>query len=537
MIERGIAFGKHAILSDVSACSTNNPLYYERAEANYERAIQLYSEALLVESDPATHDLLRPKIDEYRQRCSIMNQWLEEYRRQQERERRMRDNSTVQTVFPYVETKTAELSHEPLPAYLRPPENGHSPGNSADLLHTSPPQRPQQQRVYPSPSPSQAHPPFPASSPEQIPDATPESLEKTELPPPALLTPVRSARGTGATKPSPKAEIEKLEVDIDSLLLADAPPKAGWDDVAGLLGAKDVLQEATTLPYELPQLFENGRQRWKSVILYGPPGCGKRMLAEAAAAAYEAELLAPRVQDVLELMSGSGSAGVRALFANAKKRGRAVLYLSELEEMLSVSREGGNSTTFRQARAQLLEELLRLRKQKDEGLLFVGASRTPWELDDALLSRVERRVYVGLPDAAARAQILEVGLRGVAHDITLQEIEDIASECEGYTPSDLGMLVRDAAMEPVRVVRTAGWFKKVSVMEESKKVAKKMPCERDATDAVEMRFTEIDKSEIQAPPVKCLDFDLAMTSTKPSVSREMIGRYVEFTEKKGQDGS
>lgn len=531
LIQRGITFGNHAIECDHSACSTNDPSYYERAEANYEKAIEMYSEALRVGPDPATHDLLRTKITTYGQRCTIMRQWLEQYRRQQERETLVRNNSTVQRVFPYDRSNTAE-SQESLPPYLRAPSNGIS----QRISNISPPQQSRQRPLYRSPSPTQSPSRFPDLSPGHIPDSTPESLENTELPPP-MLTPGRSIRGTGATNHSPQPEVEKLAVDIDSLLLSDAPPRARWDDVAGLSGAKDVLREATTLPNELPQLFGEGQQRWKSVLLYGPPGCGKRVLAEAAAAAYEAELLAPRVQDVLELMGGSGSAGVRALFANAMKRGRAVLYLSELEEVLSVSRGGGSSTMFRQARAQLLDELLALRKQKGDGLVFIGASRTPWELDDALLSRVERRVYVGLPDAAARSQILEVGLRGVAHDITLQEIEDIALECEGYSPCDLGILLRDAAMEPVRVVRSAGWFKKVSIMVGSKKVPKKTPCERDATDAVEMKFTEIDLSEIQAPPVKCLDFDLAMTSTKPSVSRGMIGKYLEFTEKKGQDGS
>lgn len=472
LIREGINVADQAMADDRSALKTNIPENYEQAETKYQKAIERFSQALPVVTDPKTRELLGIKIKDYGDRCAVLKQWLQDYRR-----------SSPSPSIPGDPTQTSTENVQP--PYLRP--ISYSVGN--DNLSVLAPWQPQPQEP---------------------------------------ITPKKSL----------KSDIEKLTAEIDSILISDSgPPKARWDDLAGLSVAKDVLREATTIPDELRTLFGKNRQRWKSILLYGPPGCGKRVLAEAAAAAYNAPLLAPRVQDLLELMDTSGSAGVRTLFATAKKRGRAVLYIAELEEALGISLGGGNSMKFRQARAQLLDELLALRKDTGKGLLFVGATRIPWELDDALLSRVERRVYVGLPDAAARSQILLEGMRGVAHDITLQEIEDIATECEGYSPSDLRMLVRDAAMEPVRVVKNAGYFKKVSVVEGIKKVTKRTPCDRDATDAVEMRFTQVDQSEIQPPLVKCLDFDLAMTSTKPSVARETIERYVSFTEKKGQDGS
>lgn len=507
-------FQKHAIECDKSACSTNDPTYYERAQANYEKAIEFFNKSLDLEQDHQCVQLLRHQIAKNTERCSVMRSWIREYRTQQERETIARKASRLPIVFPY-----------------------DPPGDISDdesLL---------EEDILP-PTPI-----TPVSLPSRTPRATPE-------PPHAMLEPSRepskfpleSSETQGQTpeqqhtvpKPSPRSDIDALTAEIVSLLTSNSDrPKAHWDSVAGLSLAKEVLQEATTLPHELPFLFGRDRQRWKSILLYGPPGCGKRVLAEAAAAAYDAPFLAPRVQDLLDLMGTSGAAGVRALFARAKSRGRAVLYISELEEVLGISLGGSNSMKFRQARAQLLDELLALRKDKDDddGLLFVGATRIPWELDDALLSRVERRVYVGLPDVSARGQILEVGLRDVAHDITLQEIEYLAKDCEGYTPCDLVTLVRDAVMEPVRMIRNAEYFKKVTVEKGGRKITKRMPCDRDATGAIEVRFNGLNPNEIQAPMVKCLHFDLAMTSTKPSVSRDMIAKYLSFTEKKGLDGS
>ncbi|CDF36025.1 unnamed protein product [Chondrus crispus] len=530
LIQKGMTYSKFAVESDENACSTNNPAMYERAEANYQKAIELYREALSLEHDQTFIPLLHARINDYIARCHVMKHWLATYHARQEQERLARKRSLVRRVLPY---NPSLASRGSIPSDLLPDNPDDDPDRSLEELDIGGPQ----------PNPAYLSSPEPANNSSTNNSSTYNTAAKNS----AATTPsannsANTSSANVSADPPPALDLpppaDKLAAQVDALLSSGKrAPSASWDDVAGLSIAKDVLREATTLPHHLPTFFTGRRQRWRSVLLYGPPACGKRVLADAAAAAYDAALFMPPMQEVLELMATAGAAGVRMLFDTVKRKPRAVLYISEFEEALGVTLTGANSIKFRQARAQLLDELMALRKAGDDGVLFIAASRVPWQLDDALLSRIDRRVYIGLPDAASRAHILEVGLRTVEHDITLQEIENIANECDGYSPSDLAMLVRDAAMEPVRVVTNATHFKKVTVKEGRKKSTKHTPCPRDATGAVQTAFKKLDENDILPPAVKCLDFDLAMTSTKPSVARDMIERYRTFTENKGQDGS
>lgn len=257
---------------------------------------------------------------------------------------------------------------------------------------------------------------------------------------------------------------------------------------------------------ELKHLLGGERPPWRTILLYGPTGVGKRALAEAAA--KEGGLR------FVEIWGGDLKDGVAEAMEAVKGMGEVLVYVDEAERIANSLRE----------------------YEAMEDVLWVFASRVPWKLGEAFLRRVERRVHLGLPGRAARTQLLETLLRNVSHDITFQEMECIARECEGLSGADLEMLVRDAAMEPLRTVREATWFRPVKVRVRMVEKTLQAPCGRNDDGARELKLGQIKAENVHVPAVNCLDFDLAMVSTKPSVSMETAARHIKFTKATGING-
>lgn len=343
-----------------------------------------------------------------------------------------------------------------------------------------------------------------------------------------------AATGKKKEKKNEENEEEKLQSQLDSAVLTEKPD-VKWDDVAGLEGAKDALKEAVILPQKFPQMFVGKRKPWKGILLYGPPGTGKSYLAKAVATEADAKFFSVSSSDLVSKWQGESEKLVKELFSMARKSGKAIIFIDEIDALVS-SRNDNESESSRRIKTEFLVQMDGVGKST-EGVLLLGATNIPWGLDDALLRRMERRVYIPLPEEHARTAMFKIHLGNTPHSLIDQDFEALGKSTEGYSGADIGILVRDAIMQPVRTLQNAEFFKWVMVEVEGQGMVKMLtPCSPGDKEGQEMSLMSVKPEELHVPVVCRHDFDLALASTKPSVGRDNIEKHIKFTAEKGQSG-
>jgi transitional endoplasmic reticulum ATPase len=227
-------------------------------------------------------------------------------------------------------------------------------------------------------------------------------------------------------------------------------PEVHWSDIGGLEDVKQQLREAVEWPLKYPDTFKRlGIDPPKGVLLYGPPGCGKTLLAKAVATESEANFIAVKGPEVLSKWVGESERAIREIFSKARQAAPCVVFFDEIDSIVPRRGYRYDSGVTDRIVNQLLTEMDGL--EKLEGVVVIGATNRPDILDPALLrpGRFDRLVYVPPPDRAARLEILKVHTRRMplAEDV---DLERIAETTEGYTGADLAALCREAAILALR---------------------------------------------------------------------------------------
>eukprot|EP00178_Gracilaria_changii_P025303 TRINITY_DN78043_c0_g1_i1.p1 TRINITY_DN78043_c0_g1~~TRINITY_DN78043_c0_g1_i1.p1 ORF type:complete len:486 (-),score=105.97 TRINITY_DN78043_c0_g1_i1:471-1826(-) len=311
-------------------------------------------------------------------------------------------------------------------------------------------------------------------------------------------------------------------------------PNVKWDDVAGLEGAKDALREAVILPQMFPQMFTGKRRPWKGILLYGPPGTGKSYLAKAVATEADATFFSVSSSDLVSKWQGESEKLVKQLFSMARDSGKAIIFIDEIDALVS-SRNDNESESSRRIKTEFLVQMDGVGNSTD-GVLLLAATNIPWALDEAMLRRMERRIYIPLPDARARAKMFKLHLGNTPHNLEQSDFMDLAQQSDGYSGSDIAILCRDALMQPVRTLQNASFFKKVTVNEKGQSKTKYTPCSPGDPEKIEMSLMKVKAEELLIPPVRRYDFEKALSSTKPSVGKDNLAKHDKFTKEKGQSG-
>ncbi|KAJ1457619.1 P-loop containing nucleoside triphosphate hydrolase protein [Pelagophyceae sp. CCMP2097] len=221
-----------------------------------------------------------------------------------------------------------------------------------------------------------------------------------------------------------------------------------FDSIGGLDQAKAALREAITFPLKYPELYAEGVAAGavKGVLLFGPPGTGKTLLAKAVATEGGAAFLAVDASTIEDKWLGESEKNAKAVFALARRLAPCVIFIDEIDSLLA-SRESGDDTahgTLTSVKTTLMQEWDGLRTS-GERVVVIGSTNRPFDLDEAVLRRMPRRILVDLPDAATREAILGVALRGnrLAPDVNLTAV---AQKLGGYSGSDVYEICREAAM-------------------------------------------------------------------------------------------
>ncbi|KAK4441764.1 ATPase family AAA domain-containing protein 1 [Sesamum alatum] len=247
------------------------------------------------------------------------------------------------------------------------------------------------------------------------------------------------------------------ENEFEKKLLAEVIPPGDigvtFDDIGALENVKETLKELVMLPLQRPELFSKGQltKPCKGILLFGPPGTGKTMLAKAVATEAGANFINISMSSITSKWFGEGEKYVKAVFTLASKIAPSVVFVDEVDSMLGRRENPGEHEAMRKMKNEFMVNWDGLRTKDKERVLVLAATNRPFDLDEAVIRRLPRRLMVNLPDARNREKILKVILakEELAPSV---DLEAIASLTEGYSGSDLKNLCVTAAHCPIREI-------------------------------------------------------------------------------------
>ncbi len=234
-------------------------------------------------------------------------------------------------------------------------------------------------------------------------------------------------------------------------------PDVQWDEVGGLDHVKRALTEAVELPLKKPELFEKaGIREPAGVLLYGPPGCGKTLLAKAVATASEANFITVKGPEMFSKYVGESERAIREVFRKARTAAPAIIYFDELDAI--APRRGGEfgSQVYENIVNQILAEMDGIEERRR--IVILGATNRPDMIDEAMLrpGRFDSLIYVTPPDMPTRLQILKIHTRKMPLGTGVEDyLRQIADKSDGYSGADLENIAREAGMNAIRELSDA----------------------------------------------------------------------------------
>ncbi|XP_055904070.1 spastin isoform X1 [Eupeodes corollae] len=280
------------------------------------------------------------------------------------------------------------------------------------------------------------------------------STSGRNTPPQRSRTPIGcgpSNGGSGASTPMVSVKgVEPKLVQIIMDEIVEGGAKVEWSDIAGQEVAKQALQEMVILPSVRPELFTGLRAPAKGLLLFGPPGNGKTLLARAVATECSATFLNISAASLTSKYVGDGEKLVRALFAVAREMQPSIIFIDEVDSLLS-ERSSNEHEASRRLKTEFLVEFDGLPGNPEgDRIVVLAATNRPQELDEAALRRFTKRVYVSLPDSETRELLLKRLLEKQGSPLGTESLRRLSAMTEGYSGSDLTALAKDAALEPIR---------------------------------------------------------------------------------------
>lgn len=324
---------------------------------------------------------------------------------------------------------------------------------------------------------------------------------------------------------------KKLRGALSGAILTEKP-NVRWEDIAGLESAKEALKEAVILPVKFPHLFKGNRKPTSGILLYGPPGTGKSYLAKAVATEANSTFFSISSSDLVSKWMGESERLVKQLFAMARENKPSIIFIDEVDALMG-QRGEGESEASRRIKTELLVQMNGVGTDSD-GVLVLGATNIPWQLDSAIRRRFEKRIYIPLPDQGARTSMFEIDVGETPCSLTKEEFRKLGQLTDGYSGSDIAVAVKDALMEPIRKIQSATHFKNVS---SDPNCPRLVPCSPGDAGAMELNWVNIEADELQEPELTIKDFLKAIKTTRPTVNEQDLKKQQEFTRDFGQEGN
>jgi len=201
-------------------------------------------------------------------------------------------------------------------------------------------------------------------------------------------------------------ELKELAMTIQREIINENP-NVRFHDIVGLDEAKRLLKEAVLMPLKYPHFFQGILEPWKGILLFGPPGTGKTMLAKAVATECRTTFFNMSASTIVSKWRGDSEKLVRLLFEIARYHQPSTIFFDEIDSIMSSRTSTGEHEASRRMKTELLIQLDGLIKSSNERVFLLAASNLPWELDTALLRRLEKRILVPLPNKEAREDMIK----------------------------------------------------------------------------------------------------------------------------------
>jgi len=291
-------------------------------------------------------------------------------------------------------------------------------------------------------------------------------------------------------------------------------PNIGWADIGGLEGVKRELQELVQYPVEHPEKFlKFGMQPSKGVLFYGPPGCGKTMLAKAIANECQANFISVKGPELLTMWFGESESNVRDIFDKARAAAPCVLFFDELDS-IAKSRGGGSGGDGGGAADRVINQILTEMDGVGEkkNVFIIGATNRPDIIDGAIMrpGRLDQLIYIPLPDEPGRVGVLQAQLRKspIAEDVS---IDFMAKHMNGYSCADIQEVCQRACKLAIR-----------------ESITKDIQREKERTEAGGSAMDEDEEDLV--PEILKSHFEEAMSFARKSVSANDIRKYEMFAQ-------
>ncbi|MEM3527663.1 MAG: AAA family ATPase, partial [Candidatus Bathyarchaeia archaeon] len=270
----------------------------------------------------------------------------------------------------------------------------------------------------------------------------------------AMLSIFGSAVPLIATRTKPKGPVRITENTIVQVLSEPVPEKKGipivtYEDIGGLHEQIQRIREMVELPLRHPELFQRlGIDPPRGIFLYGPPGCGKTLLAKAVANESDANFYVISGPEIMSKFYGESEARLREIFQKAQETAPSIIFIDEMDA-IAPKREEVTGEVERRVVAQLLSLMDGMASR--ENVIVIGATNRPNAIDPALRrpGRFDREIEIGVPDKQGRFEMLQIHTRNmpIAKDVDFKRLSEIT---HGYTGADVAALCREAAMKSLR---------------------------------------------------------------------------------------
>ncbi|XP_044858923.1 fidgetin-like protein 1 isoform X2 [Mauremys mutica] len=290
--------------------------------------------------------------------------------------------------------------------------------------------------------------------------------------------------------------IEPKMIELIMHEIMDHGPPVNWDDIAGVDFAKATIKEIVVWPMLRPDIFTGLRGPPKGILLFGPPGTGKTLIGKCIACQSGATFFSISASSLTSKWVGEGEKMVRALFTVARCQQPAVIFIDEIDSLLS-QRGDGEHESSRRIKTEFLVQLDGATTSSEDRILVVGATNRPQEIDEAARRRLVKRLYIPLPEASARKQIVTRLMSKEHCCLREEEVELIVKKSDGFSGADMTQLCREASLGPIRSLQS-------------------------------MDIATITPEQVR--PISFLDFDSAFKTVRPSVSSKDLELYENWNQ-------